>query len=393
MIYAFDVSNPGSPTFKWRVGCPNLANDTGCTTGMTAIGQTWSTPKVAFIKGYSTITPVVVVGGGYDSCEDADSTAPSCGSTKGNIVYVLNASTGAVVASFATERSVVADVAMIDVDNDGYVDYAYVADTGGNVYRINFIANPTTFAPLANNAWTMNYVGYTNGSGRKFHYTPSVLGAGTKVYLALGSGDREKPLSTNYPYTTPVTNRFYVLVDDLEVSPAAKANATNLDSTATMSNFSSTTSCATAGVLPNSAAKGWYMNLSSGTGEQTVTSAVIVGGMVAFSTNRAVPASSVAACSTNLGEARGYWLNLLNASGAIGASTGCGGSRSAVFVGGGLPPSPVKSTVPINGKDVTVVIGAAQLDGSTSGAIQAQRVPIFINKKRHPIYWYQNTDN
>jgi hypothetical protein len=64
-----------------------------------------------------------------------------------------------------------------------------------------------------------------------------------------------------------------------------------------------------------------------------------------------------------------------------------------VFVGGGLPPSPVKSTVPINGKDVTVVIGAAQLDGSTSGAIQAQRVPIFINKKRHPIYWYQNTDN
>lgn len=30
------------------------------------------------------------------------------------------------------------------------------------------------------------------------------------VYLALGSGDREQPLETQYPYRTPVLNRFYV---------------------------------------------------------------------------------------------------------------------------------------------------------------------------------------
>jgi Tfp pilus tip-associated adhesin PilY1 len=392
MIYGLDVSTPDAPSFKWRVGCPNLGNDTGCTSGMSGIGQTWSTPKVGFIKGYSTTAPVIFVGGGYHTCEDADTSSPSCASTKGNIVYVLDASSGAVIATFATERSVVADVALIDVNYDGYVDYAYVADTGGNLYRLDFIASPTTYVPLASNAWTVHYVGYTNGAGRKFHYTPSLLHAGTKVYVALGSGDRERPLITNYPYTTPVVNRFYVYVDDLAVAPAAKANATNLDSTTTMSNFSATTSCADAGVLPNSTAKGWFMNLAHGTGEQTVTSAVIVGGMVAFSTNRAVPTSALA-CSANLGEARGYWLNLLNASGAIGSTFACGGSRSATFVGGGLPPSPVKSTVLINGKEVTVVLGASQLNGSPSGAIQAQRIPIPVNKKRHPIYWYQNTDN
>ena len=55
-IYAFDVStidtDPTSPTLKWRNGCPNLADDTGCTAGFEEIGQTWSAPKVLKATGY-----------------------------------------------------------------------------------------------------------------------------------------------------------------------------------------------------------------------------------------------------------------------------------------------------------------------------------------------------
>jgi type IV pilus assembly protein PilY1 len=88
-----------------------------------------------------------------------------------------------------------------------------------------------------------------------------------------------------------------------------------------------------------------------------VTSALIVTGMITFSTNRPIPPAA-GTCATTLGEARGYWLNLLNGAGAIGVGGTCGGSRSSPFIGGGLPPSPVLATsVPIDGKAVTVTIG------------------------------------
>src|SRR6185503_15024780 len=45
MVYAFDVTTAASPTLKWRVGCPNASDDVGCTTGLDAMGQTWSTPR------------------------------------------------------------------------------------------------------------------------------------------------------------------------------------------------------------------------------------------------------------------------------------------------------------------------------------------------------------
>jgi hypothetical protein len=391
MLYGLDVSNPDSPVYKWKAGCPNLGDDTGCTAGMSGVGQTWSTPNVGFIKGYSTTTPVLVVGGGYDACEDANTASPSCGSGKGGFVYVLDANTGTVLRSFQTDRSVAADVALVDVDNDGYPDYAYAADTGGNIYRIDFLASYAGRVPAAPDAWTSRKVAYTSGGGRKFLFTPALLAIQGKVYLALGSGDREHPLQSQYPYTD-VTNRFYVYLDDL--TAASGTPATNLDG---MTDYTTTTDCSTTKLLPNSNAKGWYMNLNQyGQGEQVVTSALIASGMVTFSTNRPVPPDG-ASCSTALGEARGYWVNLLNGSGAINVPGLCGGNRSSVFVGGGLPPSPVKAnSVPIAGKAVSVVLGAVQKGGSgaagASVAISPQRIRPAITSKRKRVYTYTSGD-
>jgi hypothetical protein len=387
MIYAFDVSNPNSPSFKWKAGCPNLSNDTGCTTGMEGIGQTWSSPNVALIKGYSTTTPILAIGGGYDTCEDADTASPTCTSTKGGFVYILNANTGEKIASFATSRSVASDVSFVDIDGDGYPDYAYAADTGGNIYRIDFINNPTSKTALDSSSWTSRRVAYTNGAGRKFLFAPAVFANSGKVYLAIGSGDREHPLQTQYPYTS-VLNRFYMYKDDL----ATTTGAVNMDTQ--LENYSSNTSCATAPVLPNSTLKGWYMDLNqNGQGEQTVTSALIAGGMVTFSTNRPVTQSN--SCSTSLGEARGYWVNLLNASGAIGVAGTCGGTRSSVFVGGGLPPSPVlANSVPIGNRATTVVIGAVRRNnGGASVSISPQEIKPTIASKRKRVYSYTKGDN
>ena len=150
-----------------------------------------------------------------------------------------------------------------------------------------------------------------------------------------GSGDREHPLSWQYPYTS-TANRFYVALDNLADKPTTDEAGLNMDSSLT--NSTSPTDCNSPNVLPNGSSRGWFMQLQQG--EQVVTSSLIVAGTVMFSTNRPI-VGNAASCSTALGEARGYVVSLFNASGAIGADGTCGGTRSSVFAGGGLPPSPV----------------------------------------------------
>jgi Tfp pilus tip-associated adhesin PilY1 len=323
-------------------------------------------------------------------------------------VYVIDAEDGSLVRYFDFTkvddgfgaRSAPADIALIDVNNDEMVDYAYAVDTGGNIYRMDFIDGPTSQVPVADPVdWPFSRVAFTNGGGRKFLFPPALVQiTSTKIYLAVGSGDREHPLRTHYPFEDRdgdgdtsdggVLNRFYVFKDNL--ADVDTATALDLDG-ASMADYSNDTDCSTAPILPNSALQGWFMELgAAGPGEQVVTSAVVAAGFVFFSTNRPTAVSDTV-CVASLGEARGYFMNLLNASGAIGVSGACGGTRSSTFVGGGLPPSPVLATVPIGGELRTVVIGAVQKTGEPSSPIQSQRVRPPITSDRKPIYWYKST--
>jgi Tfp pilus tip-associated adhesin PilY1 len=384
MVTAFDVTDPAAPILKWRVGCPNLADDTGCTAGFAEMGQTWSFPNVARIKGFNGgADPVIIIGGGYDACEDADISTPTCGATaKGRKVYVLDAASGGLLASFNTQRSVAADVTLVDRDFDGMVDHAVVADTGGNLYRIDF-ADPLTRAPLPAASWAIHHTARTAGAGRKFQFAPAALATSDRIFIALGSGDRERPLETNYPYVESIQNRFYMFVDVY----ATSGGPVDLDG-ATMANFTSNTTCAT---TLGTSLQGWFMDLNSGRGEQTVTSAAIFGGLIFFSTNRPVPPVP-GQCGMNLGEARGYAVNLLNASGAVNTEGLCGADRSGIFAGGGLPPSPVMGRVLVAGRPITVMIGGIQRSGGVSSPIGAQRVRPVITQRRLRTYWYTHGD-
>lgn len=388
-IHAFDVSNPAAPVIKWRMGCGHLNDDISCTAGSQDIGQTWSTPAVATTQGYGGGNdPIIVVGGGYDSCEDADTRTPSCGSAKGRKVYILDADNGAILRTFDTLRSVPADVTLVDRNFDGHVDHGYVVDLGGNVYRIDFV-DPATLGLLDKDSWTITHIARTNFpstpnefAGRKFHFAPAALPGSDRVYLAFGSGDRERPLEVNYPYAEDIQNRFYMFMDNF-----ASATTVDLDGAA-LTDFTVTTTCP---AVMGSGSLGWRMDLNNGRGEQTVTSAAIFGGLVFFSTNR--PVATVAGqCAANLGEARGYAVNLLNASGAVGTEDLCGADRSGLFLGGGLPPSPVVGSVPVNGRQITVVIGGIQRTGAASSPIAAQRVRPTITQRRNRLYWYTHGD-
>ncbi len=393
MVYAFDVTTPDSPALMWRAGCPNVGDDVDCMGGLAGLGQTWSIPNAGFVQGYAAgAEPVLVMGGGYDGCEDADVTTPSCGSSKGRAVYILDAETGGVLASFPTDRPVPADVSLVDLDYDGFMDVAYAADTGGNLYRINFI-DPVTGGALAPGDWQMLKVARTQGSARKFLYGPAVMAYRDMVYLALGSGNRERPLETNYPYTSDVQDRFYVFLDKPREDPADVATGTypyNLDDATLMHNRTVNPGCDAAGVVPGTVQRGWFMDLPN-RGEQTVTNAIIVAGMATFSTSRP-GGTAVGICARPIGIAAGYWVNLFNGSGAIGVTETCGGSRSRELAGGGLPPAPVLATVPIDGKPTMVVIGAPPRDGSTGTPISPQEIKPAITHKRTRLFWSSDVD-
>ena len=391
MLYSFDITNPDLPQLKWRAGCPNLTNDTDCTGGFQNIGQTWSTPAVALVRGFHVDNPLIIAGGGYDSCEDADISTPSCSSPKGNNVYVINADNGALVQTFGfggtgtIARSVAGDVTLVDRDFDGYADHGYFADVGGGLYRIDFV-DPATLATRAPTEWTLTKLAQTSGGGRKFLFAPAALAAAGRVFLTIGSGDRERPLISNYPYVEDVQNRAYMFMDTF----ATTGLPVDLDDVVQMDNLTTNTLCGRT-LSPNT--HGWFFDLNAGRGEQTVTSSTIFGGLVFFSTNRPTPTSENA-CGGNLGEARGYAVNLLNASGAANTMSLCGGDRAAVFAGGGLPPSPVTGVVPVgpDRKPMTVMIGGVNRGGGVSTPIGAQRVRPAITQTRSRVYWYVDAD-
>ncbi|WP_440106928.1 pilus assembly protein [Acidovorax sp. BL-A-41-H1] len=315
-MYALDVSDPLQPRFLWKKS--NTDTDMG------KLGQTWSEAKVARVKGRT--NPVLVMGGGYDAAAE-DAASPGT-TTMGNAVFVLDAITGAVLKRFDTDRSVAADVSLMDLDNDGFTDRAYAVDTGGNVYRLD-LETPTG-TTTAN--WSIYKLAALAGSGtRKFFFAPNVVVTKTFTAVQVGSGDREKPLTTS----SAGADAFFTVFDDRQVKGAPTETFTAMR--ASDLGLSGSTA---------DMAKGCYIPMAAG--EKVVNAATSFRGNTYFGTNRPTPPSE--SCSANLGEARGYAAPLF-----------CAAATSEVFKGGGLPPSPVVGYV-------TVTYVKTNADGTTSSA-------------------------
>jgi type IV pilus assembly protein PilY1 len=323
---------------------------------------------------------MIIMGGGYDNCEDNDNGTVnnSCtSSAKGNEIYVLDADTGALLTTLNTDRGVIGSVTVLP-DSNGLAQYAYAADLGGNVYRI-------TIGTAAPASWTITKIASlgcdtvtTCSANRKFMFGPDVVvDASGVTYLLLGSGDREKPLSA-YTATTSVQNEFFAIVDNPASATWLSSESGNCGSSVIcMASLTPITSTAT----PTSVSpKGWSLKLRST--EQVVTSAITIYGTVTFSTQMPAVADSTT-CGSNLGTASVYNINYLNAA-ASGADT-----RSQTIQGGGLPPSPVAGFVTLDdGTTVSFKIGSSPISslGASSGGSGGSVATGPQYKSR--VYWY-----
>ncbi len=334
MVYGFDVSPnagqagqpPDAPRLLWKLGCPSLTQDSDCTAGFSNMGQTWSTPAVGYVDGYgSGDRPVLIMGGGWDSCLDVDASAYAClNAMKGNSVFLIDAESGVLLRELSTDAPVVAEVEPLDIDFDGKIDFVYVADAAGGLYRIALSqlqgSSVTSTAPLNKDAWAIQKIASVSSSSKRFMSRPVAGALGSNVFVTLGSGDRERPLKVNYPYDQRVDNRFYAFIDrpylqDGEVDLAARSTI-NLDG-ATL--IDAAQGLASGAVITDY--DGWYIDLLD-RGEQVVNQSAIGGGYVFFNTFQ--PDGGSAGMCANLGAAKAYRVPLFSPENDLGQRFGEG---------------------------------------------------------------------
>jgi type IV pilus assembly protein PilY1 len=397
-VYALDVTDPTNPKYLWKMSDSDIAE----------LGQTWSQPKVARVKGYA--NPVLIMGGGYDPAEDSDP-APSSDSM-GRAIIVLDAITGDLVwmtapacpapsptgpscTVSAMTRAIPADITLLDRNADGYIDRLYAADVGGNIWRVDLepagISTPS--------GWQVTELASLAGTGndaRKFFYPPDVTPTKTYDAVLVASGDREHPLYS--ASTTPgtaynVINRFY-MVKDPNTGDSVPTGWTKI----TEANLTDVT--AATGATPDptklysltSTTSGFYVTLMHA-GEKAVNAPLTVAGYTYFGTNTPDPNVGTAdptKCYPNLGIARGYAINFLT-------GAGLNDLGYIQFAGGGLPPSPVFGLVSISTGPNTSVITPVLFGGgnqtATTGAdstssLGVQKVTPPTLGKRKRTYWF-----
>jgi type IV pilus assembly protein PilY1 len=358
-LYAFRVKDPTDPKLLWK-----QTNEVNTNALIDELGQTWSEPKVGRVVGHTT-GPVVIMGGGYDTAEDALVPDPTK-MTMGRGIFVFDGLTGALLRRFdGPTRSVAADVAVVDSDFDGKIDRAYAVDLGGSVWRIDFETPDGETAP---DKWTIYKVADLSGgttSPRKFFYAPSVVLTKEFTALMFGSGDREKPLLET------TKDHFFTLFDRV----LTKGRPTTMPTPIVFGDLNPNTP------TPSTLGAGCYMALQDG--EKVVNGAATIGGKTHFGTNKPIDENATNVCVPHLGEAAGYTMPLF-----------CTTATKTIYPGGGLPPSPIAGTVTIQGKDGKSSSSYHFYTGGDQacGALCPGDPKIKITAPRKRIYWYQQTN-
>jgi type IV pilus assembly protein PilY1 len=186
-----------------------------------------------------------------------------------------------------------------------------------------------------------------------------------------------------------VTNQFYMLMDTPTGYPSPAWGTGDL---ANVTSGTTTASTSTAGVttitnvsatgVTTSSTKGWRFDF--GQCEQSVNKALTIAGVTYFGTNAPGP-TTTGSCAANLGIARGYAVDYLTGNASY-------ANRYGVYVGGGMPPSPVAGVVSVGGTKYPFCIGCINPDAANSSALQGTKVVINPKGSRYRAYWYRESD-
>jgi type IV pilus assembly protein PilY1 len=345
-LYAFDMTNPDAPAFKWKI-----TNDMA---DYRQLGMTFSRPFATEIDldGNGIETPVLIFAGGYNGGWKDDGTSDRIGKDivgnrtaddVGNAIYVVDADTGSLIwkavgpgaddalsdtaASLfrhdEMQHSIPSNISVTDTDGNGMVDRGYVGDTGGNVWRIELVEAATdvddnvTGGPkdwyvtrLASLATTPS-PDPAIGDIRFFHapdFAQTKDADGDYDAVIIASGNRADPLD-------PVTENYLYMIKDREVYTKSGL----VDRDIPPSDLTDITDLCISGLetdcLAADLGKGWKLKLETA-GEKGLSKPVTANGLI-FLTAYSPFGGAENECGPSEGSGNGYVVSLKNGSAAF----------------------------------------------------------------------------
>jgi len=132
--FCLDVTDPVNPQPLWEFTDP------------ATIGETWSTPAIGRIAGGQW---VAFFGSGYDN---------NTTEVVGNRLYTVSIETGEALKTielsenhesspFGIQNTLPGEPALVDLNNDGYVDVLFIGDLLGRLWRVNLTGAMNTWTP------------------------------------------------------------------------------------------------------------------------------------------------------------------------------------------------------------------------------------------------------
>jgi hypothetical protein len=179
--FAVDVTTPNDPQILWELTHGNM-------------GDTWSKPDIGKIKDGGDTKFAAFLSGGYSTTDN-----------KGNSFYVVDIETGTILKSFTVgdaTNKIPSNVTAFDADEDGYIDYIYLGDIKGTLWKVDVRSTNK-------DDWTLyEFFKPVDPKLRPIFYAPAVVknNAG-KILIFFGTGNE-------LGLTALTTNFFYEIEDE-----------------------------------------------------------------------------------------------------------------------------------------------------------------------------------
>jgi hypothetical protein len=351
--YTLDITNTLSPAYKWRIG-PSAAQ-------APYLGDPWSKMMVHRVKIGGSEKWVGFIGGGNNlsSC-----TVAGC-DLRGKGFFVVSLTDGSVLWSFTKadnsdmNYAVPGTAAIVDSDNDGLIDMAYIGDLGGNIWRMKFCsAADSSSCNTGNWSGSLLYSRDAAGAGAVYDAPAVAKDANGNIWVYWGTGDKAEPIVVN----TSLTNRFFAVKDSTKTGTYQSSDLDDITGTT---------------YTDNATKHGWYISMA-GAGEKCLSEASVFAGIVYFTTY--TPAGSGGDPCSQAGTAKLYAVSFIEGAGSL-----TGNARS-MTLGVGIPTAPVLSMNPYSKTpDLYVTVSGGAGTGATT--MRANVNPPSIANRTNLIHW------
>ncbi|OGP67329.1 MAG: hypothetical protein A2W27_04775 [Deltaproteobacteria bacterium RBG_16_44_11] len=345
--YAFNLTaNTENPLFSWRIG----SNTALSADEAKHLGQPWSKMIMSRVIIGVNEKWVGFIGGGYSG---NNCTTGTC-DTSGKGFYVIDLMNGNVLWSYTHDKNnnlmaydVAANPAIVDTDNDGFADTAYIGDLGNNVWRIKFCLKKDTSCGISQWAGGMLFSGA--GARRPVFYMNAVTkDTDGNLWVHFGTGDKTDP---TFVPTDGTKDRFFAIIDkDRDSTTAIAFN--------TLKNILSSGNFVPATDVNNF--NGWVLDFLT-PGEKMLAESTVFMGAIYFTTY--TPGSASDPCDQG-GTAKLYAINYVTGAGLF-----SGGARST-DIGSGIPSAPIVSIGPTG---IVSVYASTSQTGTGSGSATKQQ--------------------